>query len=174
MAPEQGMASGKALNAANLQALGAARLAELLLEISAGDAAAKRRLRLALAGNAGSAEAARQVAKRLASIARATSFLDWQKIKPLAADLQAQRRAIMDLVAPADPRQAFELIWRLVSCTETVFARSDDGSGRLAGIFHDAARDLGPLAQAASLDPSGLAERAFYALQNDSYGQWED
>ena len=166
------MASGKALNAANLEALGAARLAELLLEISAGDAAARRRLRLALAGSAGSAEAAREVAKRLASIARSRSFLEWQRIKPLAADLEAQRRAILDLVAPTDPREAFELIWRLVGCAESVLARSDDGSGRLAAVFRDAARDLGPLARAAASDPADLAGRAFAALRGDGHGEW--
>ncbi len=168
------MASGKALNAANLEALGAARLAELLLEISAGDAAAKRRLRLALAGSAGSADVAREVTKRLASIAKARSFIDWQKVKPLATDLDAQRRAIRDLVAPTDPHEAFELMWRLVGCAESVFARSDDGSGRLAAIFHDAARDLGLLAQAARLETAGLAERAFEALRRDNYGAWEE
>ncbi len=62
-APERrhkhGMASGKTLNAPNLGVLGAAQLAELLIEISKGNAAAQRRLRLALAGSAGAAEAAR-------------------------------------------------------------------------------------------------------------------
>ena len=42
------MASKKTLNAKNLEALGAARLAELLIEISLGNAASKRRLRLEL------------------------------------------------------------------------------------------------------------------------------
>ena len=42
----------KTLNAKNLEALGAERLAELLIEISAGNAAAKRRLRLELGGSA--------------------------------------------------------------------------------------------------------------------------
>src|SRR5689334_7237069 len=41
-------ASKKTLNLDNLEALGARRLAELLLELAAGDAAAKRRLRLEL------------------------------------------------------------------------------------------------------------------------------
>lgn len=44
------MASNKTLNAKNLEALGAARLAELLIEVSIGNAAAKRRVRLELAG----------------------------------------------------------------------------------------------------------------------------
>ncbi len=168
------MASGKALNAANLQALGAPRLAGLLLEISTGDAAARRRLRLELAGSAGSADVARQVTKRLASIARARSFIDWQKIKPLVADLEVQRRAILDLVAPADPREAFELAWRLVGCADSVLSRSDDGSGRLAAVFEEAARDLGKLAQAARLEPGDLAQRAFEALRTDRYDAWHE
>ena len=168
------MASGKALNAANLQALGAPRLADLLLEISTGDAAARRRLRLELAGSAGSADVARQVTKRLASIARARSFIDWQKIKPLVADLEVQRRAILDHVAPADPREAFELAWRLVGCADSVLSRSDDGSGRLAAFFEEAARDLGPLAQAARLEPADLAQRAFEALRTDRHDAWHE
>ena len=44
------MASKKTLNAENLEALGAARLAQLLVEVSQGNAAIKRRLRLELAG----------------------------------------------------------------------------------------------------------------------------
>ena len=172
--PSSAMAKGKALTAANLQALGAERLAALLLEISAGDTAAKRRLRLAIAGDAGSDEAAREVAKRLASIAKARSFIDRQKVKPLAADLEAHRGAILTLVAPTDAREAFELVWRLVACAEGVFERSDDGSGRLADVFHQAVRDLGPLAQVAELDPVPLAERAFKELRGDQYGQWRD
>ena len=78
------MASGKALNAANLQALGAARLASLPLEISTGDAAARRRLRLELAGSAGSADVARQVTKRLASIAKARGFKGLAEEQPAA------------------------------------------------------------------------------------------
>ena len=52
------MASNKTLNAKNLEKLGAARLAELLMEISAGDTVAKRRLRLELAGAASHVELA--------------------------------------------------------------------------------------------------------------------
>jgi hypothetical protein len=60
----------KTLNAGNLEALGAARLAELLMEVSDGNAAAKRRLRLAMAGAESPVEVAKQVRKRLATIAR--------------------------------------------------------------------------------------------------------
>lgn len=167
------MANAKTLNLTNLEALGAKRLAELLMELSTGSAAAKRQLRLALAGEAGSAEAAREVSKRLAAIAKAKTFINWRGVKPLVVDLERQHRAILDLVAPADPREAFDLLWRLVECAEPVFARSDDGSGRLAAVFRAAAGDMGPLAQAARVDQHHLAGRVLDALRHDGYGLWQ-
>ena len=104
------MTLGKVLNAANLETLGASQLAELLIEISRGNAAAQRRLRLALAGGAGVTETARAVGKRLNSIARAKTWLDWQKIKPFLAELEVQRRAILDMIVPSDPREAADLL----------------------------------------------------------------
>ena len=47
------MGSKKVVNLANLEALGARRLAELLLELGIGDAGIKRRLRLELSAEAG-------------------------------------------------------------------------------------------------------------------------
>ncbi|MDE1995539.1 MAG: hypothetical protein KGI75_23775, partial [Rhizobiaceae bacterium] len=74
------MASKTTLNAKNLEALGVERLAELLIEISTGSAAHKRRLRLELAGSQGSGDVAREVQKRLSSIGRARSFINWQRV----------------------------------------------------------------------------------------------
>lgn len=104
------MASKTTLNAKNLEALGAERLAELLIEISAGDAAAKRRLRMELAAAQSPTDLAKEVRKRLITIARSRSFVDWQGIRALASDLDTQRRAIVDTVAPADPKEAFDLL----------------------------------------------------------------
>jgi len=55
------MTSKKTLKAKNLEALGAAHLAELEIEISTGDAGAKRGLRLELAGAESSVEMALRV-----------------------------------------------------------------------------------------------------------------
>ena len=63
MGRRSSVASKKTLNANNLEALGAARLAQLLLEITKGDATAKRRLRLELAGRQGFGEAAKEIRK---------------------------------------------------------------------------------------------------------------
>lgn len=59
------MAKRTTLNAKNLEALGAKRLAELLIEISTGSAAHKRRLQLELAGEQCSGEVAQEIRKHL-------------------------------------------------------------------------------------------------------------
>jgi len=66
------------LNAKNLETLGPERLVELLIEISAGTATLKRRLRLELAGAQSPGELAKEVRKQLAVIARSRSFVDWR------------------------------------------------------------------------------------------------
>ena len=81
------MVSKKTLNAENLKSLGARRLADLLIEISTGNAAAKRRLRLELAGEESPAAVAREIRKRLVAIARSRSFVDWQNRQVLVDDL---------------------------------------------------------------------------------------
>lgn len=78
------MASEKTLNTKNLSALGAELLAELCIELATGNAAAKRRLRLELASRSGSGDVAAEIRKRLTSIAKSRSFVDWRKIKSLA------------------------------------------------------------------------------------------
>ncbi|MGO7200481.1 DUF6880 family protein, partial [Rhizobium ruizarguesonis] len=122
------MAAKTTLNAKNLESLGAQRLAELLVEISMGSAAHKRRLRMELAGNHGSAEVAREVRKRLASIARARTVINWRKVKALKSDLETQRKTIAETVAADDPQEAFELIWQFLALANSIFERSSDSS----------------------------------------------
>jgi hypothetical protein len=161
------------LNTKNLEALGAERLAELLLEISAGNAAAKRRLRLALAGAQSPGEVAKEVRKRLATIARSRSFVDWQGLKLLADDLETQRRAIVETVAGAEPQEALDLLWRLMALAPSVFERCDDSNGVMRTVFRQVCRDLGEVALKAGADPTSLADRAFEALIANHYGQFD-
>jgi hypothetical protein len=168
------MAAKTTLNAKNLEALGAERLAALLIEVSTGDAAMKRRLRLELASAASPAEVVREVRKRLSSIARAQSFLDWQKYRAFVADLETQRRAIVDQVAPGDPGEALELLWQFLSLAGPVYERCDDSSGAIGDEFRAACVDLGNIAKAVSPDPERLAERTFDAICANDYGQYDD
>jgi hypothetical protein len=166
--------SKKTLNAANLEALGAKRLSELLIDIAEGDGAVKRRLRLELAASGAPETVAAEVRKRLVQIARARAFVDWRKIRGLAADLEMQRRMIVDLVAKIDAAEALELMWRFVDLAEAVHERCDDSNGVIGEIFRAACRDLGPLAEMARPDPIALADRVFNALNDNGYGQYDD
>ncbi|MFC3569913.1 DUF6880 family protein [Paracoccus simplex] len=167
------MASKTTLNAKNLEALGAERLAQLLIEVSTGNAAAKRKLRLALAGAQSPREAAREITKRLTSIARARSFITWKNRKALVTDLETQRRAIVEQIAPADPDEALALMWRFMALATPVFERCDDSSGTVIGIFHQACADLGQLAEKVRQDPQALAGTVLDALQDNGYGQYD-
>lgn len=90
------MASKKTLNAKNMEAIDAERLVELPIEISTDDAAAKRRLLLELVGAESPAEIAKEERKRLTTISRSQSFVDWQNRRALVDDLGTQRRTIVE------------------------------------------------------------------------------
>ena len=161
------------LNAKNLQALGVERLADLLIEISTGNAAAKRQLRFELAGQNGPAEVAREVRKRLSTIARSTSFIDWHRHRALVADLQTQRKAIAETIGPSDPDEAVELLWRLIDLAPGLYDRADDSSGAIGDVFRDAVIDFGTVATKAKAEPESLAARIFGALCANDYAQYD-
>lgn len=167
------MAGKRALNAKNLQTLGAAALAELLIEVSAGNAVIQRRLRLALAAAGGAEQAAQEVRKRLAAIARSTTFIDSAKRKALLADLEAQQQAISGPIATADPALAVDLQVRLLELSEGVLDRCSDSTGVVIGLFQRAVDALASLAGAAALSPEALVEHAAELLQENGYGQFE-
>jgi hypothetical protein len=167
------VAAKTALNAKNLEALGPERLAELLMEISAGDAAVKRRLRFELAGAQSPGELAREVRKRLTAIARSRSFVDWQGVRSLADDLDTQRRAIVETVAKVNPQEALDLLWRFMVLASSVFERCDDSNGVVIGVFHEACNDMGDVALQAGSDPTALADQAFAGLIVNDYGQFD-
>jgi hypothetical protein len=138
------VASKKTLNANNLKALGTPRLAELLVEISATNAGAKRRLRLELAGAQSPGEVAKEVRKRITTIMRSRSFVDWQNRSTLIEDLEAQRRAIVNQVEKTDPAEALELMWRFVVLANSALERCDDSSGAVISVFHAGIRTRVP------------------------------
>ena len=167
------MPSEMTLNATNLAALGAERLAELLLDVTAGDAAAKRRLRLELASRAGG-DVAGEIRKRLLSIARSRSFVDWRKVKELGRDLEAQREAIAAHVAATSPDEAFNLLWRMLEVAPSLYERCDDSNGAIGSVIASARDDLGAIAAEAGQPVGALADRVFQAVCANDYGQFDE
>lgn len=117
-----------ALTADSLERLGAARLAQLVLELSAGSAVIKRRLKIELIGPNG---AGRGIAKRLATIAKSKSYIDLRKVRVVHGELMDQRAAIMTLVAPGDPGAALDLMWQFMGLAKPLLDRSFDMNGIL-------------------------------------------
>lgn len=167
------MASNKTPATKDLEMLGAPRLAELLLDIAEGDPAVKRQLRLEIAAKKAPGTVAAEVRKRLAQIARARTFVDWHQVRDLAADLEAQRRAIVEHIAKNDAAEALDLMWRFINLADTVYQRCDDSNGVIGDVFREACHDLGPLAQLVRPDPFALADRVFAALNDNGYGQYD-
>ena len=168
------MAAKRTLNAKNLEGLGAAVLAELLIEVSAGSAVMQRRLRLALAAAEGAGGAAQEVRKRLAALARATTFVDSRKRKALVLELEAQHQAIAGPVAAVDPPLALELLLRFLELADGVLDRCSDSTGTVIGLFQRAVVDLGPLASAAAVPAEALAEQLLELVFENGYGQFDD
>ncbi|MCP9785170.1 DUF6880 family protein [Cyanobium sp. N5-Cardenillas] len=167
------MASKRSLNARNLEALGAAALAELLIEVSSGQAVIQRRLRLALAAAEGASGAAQEVRKRLAAIDRSRTFVGSARRPALLRDLEAQRQAITGPIAAEDPGEACELLLRFLEISAGVLARCSDSTGVVVGLFEQAAKQLGPLALAARVAPETLAEHAVELLLEDRHGAFD-
>ncbi len=81
------MASRTTVTKERLLKLDAAHLADILVDLAKSDAAIKRPLRLELAGEAGGDLMAAEIGKRLASLKKAHSFIDWPKRKGFVKDL---------------------------------------------------------------------------------------
>jgi hypothetical protein len=165
--------SKKTLNKDNLTALGAERLADLLLEVSTGSAEIKRRLRLELSHNVGPTELARDVRKRLVSLRKSTSFVGWRKRKSLIKDLNTQVDMITEKIAPEEPTEAFDLLWQFIELAPSIYQRVDDSRGDVGDVFRSAAlrfEDIGPRAV---LDPTALASRVWDALRDNGCGEFD-
>lgn len=162
-----------ALNAQSLEALGAARLAELLLQLSEGDPAARRALRLALAQHKGPGELARHVRTRLASIAHSGSLLDDDPRDALLRELDRHLSAIRGPIADHAPAQAVELLWEVLELSEGLIERCDASDGVLRDWFHGVCATLGAVASRAPGQPEALADQVYSAVVSNGYGQFD-
>jgi hypothetical protein len=167
------MAGRASLNAKNLEALGPARLAALLLQHTEGNAAARRALRLALAEQQGPLEMAQEVRKRLAAVERSSSWLDQKRRDALLADLDRQRQAIAGPIAAHDPDLAVELLWRFLDLAKSLADRCECVDDAELPLFHQASADLGQVACRAKGSTAALAEQVAAALLENDIGQYD-
>ncbi|HWW27467.1 MAG TPA: hypothetical protein VNZ85_16405, partial [Caulobacter sp.] len=151
--------SKKTLTTANLAALGAERLAELLIDVAEGHAQIKRRLRLELAGEIGPEDLAAELAKRLDAIADSRARIHWRKHKEFVRELDMQRALIVGRLAELDPTLALPMMLRFLGLAEGVSHRTADAKGEIEAVFDLAVDDVAAIAPLALPDPRALGDQ---------------
>ena len=165
------MARRAALTSENLIALGAEKLATIILDEAGRNAPFKKLVAAALAGAQGPKAVAAVVDRRLAGLERARGFVEWEKRKTFAADIRGTLTTITDELGAADPGMAADRLVRFLTCSEHVYERVDDSSGHIQTIFHDGADALPDfVARMPDEDRIELVGRLIPLLANDGYG----
>ena len=165
--------SKKTLNQANLEKLGAEKLAALVMELVQGSAALQRRARMELSAAQGPREVAKDLRKRFASLRRATGYVDWRKQGALIKDLEGLLGMIETTIAPHDPNEAFELLWSFLQLAPSIHERTDDSNGAIGALMSEAVGLISTLSPSTSLDRTALAERVLDAVADADYGEFD-
>jgi hypothetical protein len=168
------------ITAEALEALGAERLAAILLTHAEWDDALSQTLRLAIAASSASTIAsaagsgnglARALSAEIARIAKDDRFYGYRDGRILAAELDRVRQSIMEDLLPVQPRAAAELLARFILLDGNVFERSDDSDGIIGDVIREAVEDYGVAwAAVPDRDPAALAREVFATFTRDDYG----
>ena len=165
------MARTKSVAPEALAALGAEALAEVLIAHADTDPALRKKLAMLLASTEGPDKLAARIDKRIKTIGRSRSFVDWEKRKLLVQELDHLRATIATRLAAQDRERAIELLWDFLSIADAVLKRIGDGIGAVGEIFGAAMDDLGRLSATPSpRDPKALARRVLAYCERDGFG----
>ena len=162
--------SKKTLTTANLAALGAERLADLLIDVAEGHAQIKRRLRLELAGEVGPEDLAAELAKRIDAIADSRARIHWRKHKEFVRELDMQRVLIAGRLAELDASLALPTLLRFLGTAGGVFHRTADAKGEVDAVYDAAIDDVAVIAATALPDPRALANQLLDLLLHGRAG----
>lgn len=143
----------KALSEANLAALGAERLAALLMETAS--PALKRRLRMELAAEAGAADLAFELDKRLTALEVSKTRVSWRKRPELLAELKTLETLIFERLAALEPALGLDRLVAWFDLYPSLTRRVQDPKGELALIFDAASGDLAALASQLGPEAAG-------------------
>jgi len=158
-----------------LVALGPERLAELILAQADADPVFARTVRMALTAKDDAEALAHEIDKRLKTIRRSRGFVEWDKVKPLARELNQLRQTIAGPLAQASPDRAVEQMRLFLSIAESIFERVDDSSGVIGMVFRNAGEDLGRLwGHSHAGDVETLAAEVLQLIETDDYGVFDE
>jgi len=162
----------KRLTSANLARFGADRLAEMLVEMADDDPIWKRRLKMELAAEAGAADLAAEIDKRLIMIAASRARVSWRKRPTLVRDLVSLRAMIVERLGALDARLALDRLIGWVSLYRGLVGRVKDPKGELQLVFEEAGPELAALSAAAHQAGEGAAALALSDAIIARPGDW--
>lgn len=166
--------SSRKLTIDTLVSLGPIGLAQLILTLAEADPLFARAARIALAAKDDVSSLAHEIDKRLKTIRRSRSFLDWEKVRLLARELDQLRESIMGPLAEQSPTLANEQMRLLLSLAGPIYQRADDSNGSLGEIFRQAGEDLRALwVRAGDQDPALLAAEILSLIEADGFGVFD-
>ncbi|WP_019906905.1 DUF6880 family protein [Methylobacterium sp. 77] len=154
-----------------LAPLGLDRLIGLVLDETARNPAFKKIVTAAIAGLQGPDAVAALVDRRLTALERAHGYIDWQKRRSFAADLDATVSTIVSELASLDVDAALSRLVRFIGGAQGVLERVDDSSGQVVGVYERATQAAADLAlRLAPADAARLATRLVPLLDTDGFG----
>ncbi len=169
------MARKSALTTDKLKDLGTDKLAQLVLDEADRNAGFRRQVNAALAGKSGPEAIAKLIDGRLSGLARAKSFIEWEKARAFADDLRSLTDTITSELGPAAPALAIDRLLRFIATHEQVFERVDDSSGRVQNVYYQAIHATGDLAaNLPVLEADALPEKIMTALGESTHGYLAD
>ena len=158
-----------------LTELGLERLIRLVLDETGRNPAFKKLVTAAVAGLRGPDAVAALIDRRLTALERAAGYIDWQKRRAFAADLDATLTTVVAELGPLDAQAGLDRMLRFLAAAPGVLARVDDSSGQVHGVFDRAAEAAAALAgNLAPAEAAAFAQRLVPMLAADEYGLVED
>lgn len=154
-----------------LTALGLDRLVGLVLDETARNPAFRKLVTAAIAGLQGPDAVAALIDRRLNALERARGYIDWQKRRAFAADLDATVSTIAGELRLLDPAAALDRLVRFLSGAGGVLDRVDDATGQVHGVYERASQAASALAGTLPADAAArFALRLVPLLDADGFG----
>lgn len=159
------------LTVAQVERLGARRLAEIVVDHCHRDEGLRQAVRIALAALAPGDPLVETLAAEIGAIRADRHFYEYGESHALADEIDRIRQGITEHLLPAQPRAAAELLGRLIRLDANVFERSDDSDGVIGDAIGEAVTDCGRAwAAVRERDPKILAAEVFDLFMSDDYG----
>lgn len=160
----------KAPSRHELEALGAEKLSELLLDAARRDDAVLARLQRELAADGPGAESAKLIRRQLRDLTR-HDFVSWDEARDLAGDIDALREDVVRQLLPRSPKAAAQLLGEVVAAEGRILEALDDSDGEVGGALSRVIVDWGRAwAEVDAADPVALADLVLAASEGNDYG----